>query len=530
MKRLIAILFAALPLSASAQLFGGMSQDNPDFQLIKLEQFFNYLNGKYVDTLNSSKLVENAIINMLSELDPHSSYSSAEEMKSLNESFSGSFSGIGVEFDVINDTIMVVNTIVGGPSESMGILPGDRIVTIDGKSAIGVSRADVPKLLRGTKGSNVNLEVVRRSSATPLTFKITRDDIPLHTVDAAYMLRPGIGYIKVNRFAQTTMQEFNEAFRKMGAVDALVLDLRGNGGGLMDQAIEMSEFFLPAGSVIVSTEGRKVKSVSYRSRADGTFTHGQVVVLIDSSSASGSEIVAGAIQDWDRGVIIGRPSFGKGLVQQQLPLIDGSAVRITVARYHTPSGRIIQRPFENGDTKSYYLDHLKRTLDSSYIDSLNQNAPVYKTLRTGRKVLGGGGIYPDILVPIDTTHNYAYWNRLIGNSIVNEYINTYLEKHRDYIALNYPNFEIFYNDFHVTPQMLNEINKLGAERNILQEDGDALETLPDVGLYLKALMARKLWGSNEYFRTMNTDDPELQKALDIITNPTLYQAILTKQN
>lgn len=530
MKRLIAILFAVLPLSASAQLFGGMSQDNPDFQRIKFEQFFNYLNGKYVDTLNSSKLVENAIINMLSELDPHSSYSSAEEMKSLNESFSGSFSGIGVEFDVINDTIMVVNTIVGGPSESIGILPGDRIVTIDGKSAIGVSRADVPKLLRGAKGSNVNLEVVRRSSATPLTFKITRDDIPLHTVDAAYMLRPGIGYIKVNRFAQTTMQEFNEAFRKMGAVDALVLDLRGNGGGLMDQAIEMSEFFLPAGSVIVSTEGRKVKSVSYRSRNNGTFTNGRLVVLIDSSSASGSEIVAGAIQDWDRGVIIGQPSFGKGLVQQQLPLIDGSAVRITVARYHTPSGRVIQRPFENGDTESYYLDHLKRTLDNSYIDSLNQNAPVYKTLRTGRKVLGGGGIYPDILVQLDTTHNYSYWNRLIGNSIVNEYINTYLEKHRDYISLNYPNFEIFYNDFHVTTQMLNEIKKLGAERNIRQEDGDAIETLPDVGLYLKALMARKLWGSNEYFRTMNTDDPELQKALEIITNPTAYQTILASQH
>ena len=496
MKRATILLLLALPFWAAAQSpKGGNASQSAEYQKLKFEQFFDYLNARYVDTLNNETLVEEAITGILSALDPHSSYSSAEEMKSITESFDGSFSGIGVEFDVINDTIIVVNTVAGGPAESVGILPNDRIVSVDGKSSVGVSRADVPKLLRGPKRSRVQLGIERRGEPDDLIFNVTRDDIPIHTIDAAYMAAPGIGYIRVNRFAGTTMQEFRRSFDGLGPLSALILDLRGNGGGLLDQAIEMSEFFLPAGSVIVSTEGRNVRNISYKSRRAGTFTEGRLVVLIDSSSASGSEIVAGAVQDWDRGVIIGQPSFGKGLVQQQIPLIDGSAVRITVARYHTPSGRVIQRPFENGDIEGYYLDHIRRTLDSSYADSLNMDAPVYSTLRNGRKVLGAGGIYP--------------------------------EKERGRLTAQYPTFERFAEQFEVTPSMLEALADLGRTRNILPTPEEEAATLPDIRMHLKALIARKLWDSNEYFRITNSaDDREFAKAVEILQHPAEYDRLL----
>lgn len=526
-KKLTLLLLALLPLWAAAQSPAAANRKRTDYQKLKLEQFFDYLNARYVDTLNNEKLVEEAIVSMLAELDPHSSYSSAEEMKAIRESFDGSFSGIGVEFDVINDTIIVVNTIPGGPAESVGVLPNDRIVAVDGKSSVGVQRADVPKLLRGPKGSKAMLGVARRGDKEQLLFHVTRADIPIHTVDAAYLAAPGIGYIRVNRFAGTTMEEFRRAFDTLGPLSALILDLRGNSGGLLDQAIEMSEFFLPAGSLVVSTEGRNVKEIGYRSRRAGTFTEGKLAVLTDSSSASGSEIVAGAVQDWDRGVIIGQPSFGKGLVQQQLPLIDGSAVRITVARYHTPSGRVIQRPFENGDPEGYYTDHIKRTLDNSYADSLNRQAPVYRTLRNGRKVLGGGGITPDLAIPLDTTKNYAYWNRLVRGGVINEYVNTLLERERGRIKAQYPTFERFAEAFEVTPAMLEQLTDLGRKRDIVATAQEESATLPELRVHLKALIARKLWDSNAYFRITNAaDDREFAAALHLLQSPTEYARLL----
>ena len=346
----------ALPLAAQET---GAAQ-----QLRKLMQVYRYLDGLYVDEVEMGPLVESAIEGMLEELDPHSAYIGAEDMKGVQESFDGEFSGIGIEFNVLRDTVIVVNTIVGGPAERVGVMPNDRIVRIDTLDAVGFKQTDVPKHLRGKTGTRVEIDVVRHGEPAPLHFVIVRDKIPLNTVDAAYMAADGVGYIKVNRFGRTTMSEFREAFDKLGRPESLILDLRGNGGGLLEQAVEMAGFFLPRGALVVSTEGRAVPPMSLRNPHDGEAPDGPLAVLIDENSASASEIVAGAVQDWDRGVVVGRPSFGKGLVQRQIGLGDGSAVRITVARYHTPSGRVIQRPYEKGKRREYYLDHLRRYDDA----------------------------------------------------------------------------------------------------------------------------------------------------------------------
>ena len=436
MRRLFVILatLSVLPLAAQNE------DDARQFQ--KLAQVFRYLSGLYVDEVEMKPVVEGAITGMLEELDPHSAYIGAEEMKGVQESFDGEFSGIGVEFNVLRDTVIVVNTIAGGPAERVGVRANDRIVRIDTLDVVGMSRTDVPKHLRGKTGTKVGIDVVRHGTPGRLHFVIVRDKIPLNTVDASYLAGEGIGYIKVNRFGRTTMDEFTEAYRKLGRPEGLILDLRGNGGGLLEQAIGMAGFFLPRGAVIVSTEGRAVPASSFRAQTNGEDLKGRLVVLIDESSASASEIVAGAVQDWDRGVVVGRPSFGKGLVQRQIGLSDGSAVRITVARYHTPSGRVIQRPYEKGKRREYYLDHLRR-YDDAARDSLDAAAPAYRTLRTGRTVYGGGGIRPDILVEADTAGFSNYYGELIRRGIVADFVGDWLDGSRDSLSRRYASFEAF---------------------------------------------------------------------------------------
>lgn len=322
MKRVKRLLAACLALAALLPLGAQeLSQQQQDLlQLQKFAQIYRYLTNAYVDEVDTAPVIEGAITGMLERLDPHSAYIPAEEMKSVRESFDGEFSGIGVEFNVLRDTVIVVNTIAGGPAERVGVRPNDRIVRIDTLDAVGMTRADVPKYLRGATGTKVAIDVVRHGTPGWLHFVIVRDRIPLNTVDAAYRVADGVGYIKVNRFGNTTMSEFREAYRKLGRPEGLILDLQGNGGGLLEQAIEMAGFFLPRGAVVVSTEGRAVPSVSYETQSPGEDMKGRLVVLVDETSASASEIVAGAMQDWDRGIVVGRPSFGKGLVQRQVGL------------------------------------------------------------------------------------------------------------------------------------------------------------------------------------------------------------------
>ena len=509
------ILFSAVllaPLLLAAQERPAIS---PAAAQQKFDRVFRCLNNIYVDEVDMAPLAEEAIRAMLAELDPHSAYLTAEEMKASAEIFDGEFSGIGIEFNILRDTLLVVNTVAGGPAERVGMQPNDRIVRIDTLPAAGIARADVPKLLRGRTGTSVDLEVVRRGEPAPLRFSVVRDRIPLNTVDAAYLAADRTGYIKVNRFGRTTMDEFRAAFASLGGLDALILDLRGNGGGLLDQAVELAGFFLPRGAVVVSTEGRAVPSVAYRNPSDGDFVEGPLAVLIDESSASGSEIVAGAVQDWDRGVVIGRPSFGKGLVQRQFPLPDGSAVRITVARYHTPSGRVIQRPYEKGKREDYYLEHLRRY--GTAPDTLAADAPVYHTLRTGRTVYGGGGIVPDLFVAADTTRITPYLMQLVRRGVLNEYTLLYLDRHRRELARAYPTFEAYASGFAVTDAMLDELAALGEARGIARAEEELSVSAPLLRLRLRAVVAQKLFDATAFCRIFNdTDNVPYSLALEVL--------------
>ncbi len=513
MKRLIASIVALLcaaPWCVRAQF-----DEAAAAQLQKLVQAYRYVEGVYVDSLDTAPLVEEAIRGMLTRLDPHSAYLSADEMKGVDESFDGSFGGIGIEFNVLNDTVVVVNTIAGGPSAQVGLLPGDRIVAIDGERAVGLTRAEVPGRLRGPSGTQVRLEVLRHAVKEPLAFTVTRGDIPLYTVDAAYKVDARTGYIRVNRFGRTTMQEFIEAFKGMKGVRSLILDLRGNGGGLLDQAVAMANFFLPRGSRIVSTEGRAVPPHAYTAPVDGAFLDGPVVVLIDENSASASEIVAGALQDWDRAVIVGRPSFGKGLVQRQFRLGDGSALRITVARYHTPSGRVIQRPYEEGRREAYYAAHRER-LSGGLPDSTAAAAARFETLRTHRPVYGGGGIRPDIGVEADTVGQTGYWQELMRHGVVNELVLRYLDRERPRLEALYPDFGRFDAGFAVSPAMMSELASLAAARGIEPAGGDAERSDGLLKLQIEALVAERLFPREGFYRVMNAADGSVRRALELI--------------
>ena len=493
-------------------------RENDAQQVQKLLRVFQYLQKLYVEEVDMAPLTDQAIRAMLKELDPHSAYIDAETMLGVKEEFNGEFSGIGVEFGVLSDTIHVVNTIVGGPAERVGMMPNDRIVRIDSLDAVGLKQHEVPKYLRGKRGTRVALEVVRPGVEEVLHFVVERDRIPLNTVDCAYMASDKVGYIKINRFGRTTYEELRAGYRKIGKPEDMILDLRGNGGGLLDQAIKVAGFFLKRNSVVVSTEGRAIESSSFANQTDGECLKGHLVVLIDANSASASEIVSGAIQDWDRGLIVGRPSFGKGLVQRQIELGDGSAVRITMARYHTPSGRVIQRPYQKGKAKEYYLDHLRR-YDDHTRDSLDRNAPVFYTLLNERPVKGGGGIHPDVLVENDTTGYSDYYGELIRKGVMHEFVVGLIDRERTDLEARYKNVEHFTADFAVNGKTIEELNAFAGERGLKPEKAEVETSREWISTQLKVLIAQRLYGAEGFYRVMNSaPNNSFGVALDLFTD------------
>lgn len=497
-KKITLILFvmlSLLPCVVQAQ-----RTDAAVVQLQKLNRLYRHLYNSYVDSVDMAPLVESGIRAMLEELDPHSVYLDEKEMKSSQEVMEGEFSGIGVEYNILNDTIMVVNTVPQGPAEGVGLLPNDRIVKIDGESVVGIERSDVPPRLRGETGTVVSVSVVRRGVSEELNFSITRDKIPITTVDAAYKISKDAGYIKVNRFGRTTMQEFEQAMSQLGEVGTLVLDLSNNGGGLLDQAVGMAGYFIEQDSLVVSTEGRAIEPRYFYAENGGRFK-GNLIVMINESSASGSEIVAGAVQDWDRGLLVGRSSFGKGLVQSQIPLGDGTAVRLTVARYHTPSGRVIQRPYERGHADEYHKAHIER-LRSAGEDSVALKSK-FKTRRLGRDVYADGGIRPDIVVQSDTAQISDYMVKVVAKGVYNELMLGYLDRNREKLQNDYPTFERFEKEYSFPDEQMQRLVEL-AEAKGVKYDAEGYELSRELmRTQLTAMVAQRLFSTSEYYRYIN---------------------------
>ena len=517
---LFLVFFAGL-LQISAQ------QREPNFGVTDLEQLRKLqiaqlaITNLYVDTVDQQKLVEDAINGMLEKLDPHSSYSNAEQTKKMNEPLEGNFEGIGVQFNMMEDTLVVIQTIRKGPSERVGILAGDRIVSVNSKPIAGVKmdRDTIMTKLRGPKGTHVMLGVVRRGVSQPIYFDVVRDKIPVNTLDAAYMIRPGIGYIHLERFGATSGKEVTEAIRdlKKQGMKRLIFDLQMNGGGYLGAAVEVGSQFLKKGDLIVFTESRSTQRETMDAKDGGEFTKGDLIVLVDEYTASAAEIVSGAIQDHDRGIIIGRRTFGKGLVQRPISLPDGSMIRLTTSHYFTPSGRCIQKPYEKGNKKAYNEDMENRFThgELSCIDSIHLDSTrVYRTLRKGRAVYGGGGIMPDIFVPIDTTRYTKYLTAIRRHNILNEQVLRYVDENRKRLKEEYPDFEQYVAHFDVPQVLVDSVISQAAQKKVVPKDDEEKEkSLPDLRFLLKSLIAYDVWDRNEYFRLINTQSDIVKAAL-----------------
>ena len=490
----------------------------------KLQMAEMAVTNLYVDTVDENKLVEDAIRGMLEKLDPHSTYSTAKEVKSMNESLEGNFEGIGVQFNMMEDTLVVIQTISNGPSEKVGIVAGDRIVSVNDTAIAGVkmSKEEIMKRLRGPKGTKVQLGVIRPGINDRLTFKVIRDKIPVHSVDASYVIRPGIGYIRIGNFGATTHEEFMTALRNLQGqgIDRLIIDLQDNGGGYLQTAVMIVNEFLNAGDMIVYTEGRKAPRREYRADNHNKIFNGRVAVLINEYSASASEILSGAIQDQDRGVIVGRRSFGKGLVQRPLEFDDGSMIRLTIAHYYTPSGRCIQKPYTKGDQKDYAMDLDKRYKNGEFTnaDSIHfSDSLKYYTLREHRTVYGGGGIMPDHFVPLDTTKYTKFHRQLSAKSYIINANLKYIDEHRKALKKKYKTFEEYNKGFEVPQSLIDDIVKKAADGDIKPKDDEELQrTIPYLSTQLKALIARDLWDMTEYFQVMNETNDIVLKAVEVM--------------
>ncbi|MCI7015497.1 MAG: S41 family peptidase [Prevotella sp.] len=510
-------------ISAMAQMKLNFGDDSP---LRKLQIAELAISNLYVDNVDEGKLVEDAIRGMLEKLDPHSSYSTPKEVKALNEPLSGSFEGIGVQFNMVEDTLLVIQPVTGGPSEKVGIVAGDRIVSVNDTAIAGVkmSKEDIMRRLRGPKGTKVMLGIVRRGIKDTLSFKVVRDKIPVKSIDAVYMIRPEVGYVRIGNFGATTHDEFCEALEKLSkqGMRNLVLDLQGNGGGYLQAAVNIANEFLQKGDLIVYTEGRRMQRNEYKAKGNGKFLDGKIVVLIDEYSASAAEIVTGAIQDQDRGKVVGRRSFGKGLVQRPIDLPDGSMIRLTVSHYYTPAGRCIQKPYTKGDTKDYAMDVMNRLKHGELMsaDSIHfaDSLKCY-TLREHRPVYGGGGIMPDYFVPLDTLAYTKFHRELSAKSYIINANLKYVDANRKALRKRWTSFEEFRRDFVFPKEEIDKMIADAAKDKIVPKDNAELEkTLPKLSMQLKALVARDLWDMSEYFAIINEESEIVRKAAEIIGN------------
>ena len=579
-KRIYLLVLAAFALTLSAQ---NKEQENNAIRKLGIAQYA--ISHLYVDSVNAMKLTEGAITGMLSQLDPHSTYTDAAQTKAFNEPLRGDFEGIGVQFNMIEDTLVVIQPTDKGPSQKVGIMAGDRIVRVNDTVIAGVKKSTdvIMKMLRGKKGTTVHLGIIRPGVKEEIKFDVVRDKIPLHTLDASYMIDSKTGYIRFGSFGQKTPEEIRTAMKalKEKGMDRIIIDLRSNGGGFMEAAVQIASEFLQEGDMVVYTKGRAVPSAEYKARGGGMFTKGKIVVLIDEFSASAAEILAGALQDNDRAAIVGVRSFGKGLVQQPVQLPDGSMIRLTVSRYYTPAGRCIQKPYKPGEKEAYSREELNRLRSGElfHADSIHHNDSLKcYTLKKHRVVYGGGGIIPDYFVPLDTMTYTKYYRNLSRKNLIlptgTKYIDKnrnnltgsypdfnkfksdykvpdelvdsiftaldtmtytkyyrnlsrknlilptgtkYIDKNRNNLTGSYPDFNKFKSDYKVPDELVDSIFAAGAKDKITpQDDEEKVKTATLIAKTIKALVARDLWDTSQYFQIINDDDATIEKALQVI--------------
>lgn len=532
MKRFTLFITILLPFLANAAKNEGDTFKFPaDRKLLTAEQL---IERYYVDNVDADKMVQDAIVAMLKTLDPHSTYSDPEETKELTTPLEGNFSGIGIQFNMLNDTLFVIQTTSGGPSEKVGILPGDRILSAGDSIISGVKSPNsrIIKILRGPKGSKVDLKVMRRGEKEPIDFSIVRDDIPIYSIDASYMADPQTGYIRISRFAEETDAEFRKAvagLRKQGMKN-LVIDVSDNGGGYLNAAHQLASHFLKFDDVVVYTDAPKMGTTIYHVEKSGDLQDGKLVILANQYSASASEILAGAVQDNDRGLIVGRRTFGKGLVQRPFPFPDGSMIRLTVSKYYTPAGRCIQKPYEAGDEEEYRKDMLHRYEAGEFSSEDSIQLPDslrYSTIRNKRPVYGGGGIMPDLFVPIDTAGYSDYYRDLVAKGILNRFSITYVDNHRKHLGSLYPTEQKFIDGFKVTDAMMSEVVAMGVADSVKFDQAGFDRSRLTMETIIKGIIGRDLFETSTYFKVVNPVlNPIYREGMLLINNDERYNRLL----
>lgn len=517
-------------LLGSASIIAMAQRTMPLDQKIRVAEMA--INSYYVDTVNEGKLVEDAINGMLNKLDPHSSYTNPEETKEMNEPLEGNFSGVGIQFNMQKDTLYVIQTIAGGPSERVGIKAGDRIIAVDDTVIAGVKMKNsaIMKRLRGPRNTKVNVKVKRSGVTNPIDFKIIRQDIPLYSIDASYMIDPNTGYIRLSRFASTSYKEFMKAAKDLKAkgMKQLIIDLSDNGGGYLNIATELANEFLNRGDLIVYTNGRAAGRHDEKADGTGTLKDIDVAVVVNQYSASASEILSGALQDWDRAVIVGRRTFGKGLVQRPFPFPDGSMIRLTVARYYTPSGRSIQKPYTEG-REEYAKDLYNRYKhgELEHADSIHfADSLKYQTLKNKRTIYGGGGIMPDYFVPLDTTDYSDYYRDIIAKGSMNQYTINYIDKNRDLLKAKYSTVNDFIKDYNVDDSMMNQLVEQATKDSVKYNAEQFNRSKELLSSIMKALIARDVFENAAYYQSINSRNELVKAALTLINDKKKFHSLL----